>query len=109
VAAKVIAVAVSTALIILAAAAFIMFMLMIGMNGVQERKATPIFIGYLVMVAAVVLISGALSGWGSKKLAVRMKWPMLAAGTLSVLAVSLAGSLALVAGCFLLLVLVGVQ
>jgi hypothetical protein len=109
VAAKVIAVALSTALIILAAAAFLLFMLMVGMNGVQERKATPIFIGYLVMVAMVVLISGALSGWGSKKLAARMRWPMLAAGTLSVLTVSLAGTLALVAGCFLLLVVVGVK
>lgn len=107
--AKVIAVAVSTALLILAAAAFILLMLMIGMNGVQERKATPIFIGYLLMVGAVVLISSTLSGWGSKKLATRMRWPMLAAGTLSVLTVSLAGALALVAGCFLLLVVLGVQ
>jgi hypothetical protein len=105
-AAKVIAVALSTALIILAVAALLLFMMMLGMNGVQERKATPVFIGYFVMTAAVVAISSALSGWGSRKLATRLNWPMLAAGPLSVLTMSVAGALALVAGCFLLLLLV---
>jgi hypothetical protein len=105
VAAKVIAVALSTALIVLAAAALLLFMMVVGMNGVQERKASPIFIGYFAMTAAVVAISSALSGWGSRKLAARMEWPMLAAGPLSVMAMSAAGALALVGGCFLLLVI----
>jgi hypothetical protein len=101
--AKVIAVAVSTALIILAVAALLLFMLLIGMNGVQERKATPIFIGYFVMTAVVTVISGALSGWGSRRLSSRLKWPMLVTGPLSVLVMSVAGALALVAVSFLLL------
>ena len=104
-AAKVIAVAVSTALLILAVAAVLLFMLVIGMNGFSERQANPIFIGFFLMTAVVVLISGALSGWGSKRLAERMRWPMLGAGVLSVLVMSLAGGLALVAGSFLLLVI----
>src|SRR5687767_1790773 len=102
-AAKVIAVAVSTALVILAVAAVLLFMLVLGMNGFSEQQATPIFIGFFVMTAVVLLISGVLSGWGSKRLAERLKWSMLAAGPLSVLVMSVAGGLALVAGCFLLL------
>src|SRR5688572_32929138 len=93
--AKVIAVAVSTALLILAVAVVLLFMLVLGMNGFSERQATPIFIGFFLMTAVVVLISGALSGWGSKRLAERTRWPMLGAGVLSVLVMSVAGGLAL--------------
>ena len=103
-AAKVIAVAVITALVILAVAALVLFMLVIGMNGFSERQATPVFIGFFAMTAVVIIISSALSGWGSRKLAARTKWPMLAAGALSVFVMSVAASVALIAGCFLLLV-----
>ena len=104
-AAKVIAVALSTAVLILAVAVVLLFMLVIGMNGFSERQANPIFIGFFLMTAVVILIGGALSGWGSKRLAERTKWPMMAAGALSVVVMSVAGGLALVAGSFLLLVI----
>ena len=103
--AKVIAVAVSTAVLILAVAVVLLIFLVIGMNGFSERQANPIFIGFFVMTAVVVLISGALSGWGSKRLAERMRWPMMGAGALCVVVMSVAGGLALVAGSFLLLVI----
>jgi hypothetical protein len=56
--AKSVAVAVSTALVILLSAACLLFLLMIGMNGVQERKATPIFIGYFVLTTIVLIFPG---------------------------------------------------
>lgn len=102
--AKLVAVSVVTTLILIAVGVAVFFFLVLGMNGVSERRAMPVFIGYFVLAFFTLLVSAAASGWGAGRLARATQWPLWAVGPMAVLVVSAAGGGALFLGSMVLLV-----
>ncbi|HEV2763010.1 MAG TPA: hypothetical protein VGV38_08450 [Pyrinomonadaceae bacterium] len=98
-----------TALIMLALGVFGFFTLLLGMNGVHESKATPIFVGYVVLAVLVVVGFALLSGWGVKAFSTLTGWPAWAATPLLVVAASALGGVALFVCMTVVIIALGVK
>ena len=97
------AVGVVTALLMLAVSALGLFMMILGLNGFSESEATPMLVAYVALALVSVVVAAAASAWGAKALASSARWSMWAAAPLAVVAVCVAGCVALVAGSFVIL------
>ncbi len=99
------AVAVVTAILMLAASALGLFMMILGLNGFSGSEARPMLVAYIALAVMSIVVAAAASGWGAKALASATRWSMWAAGPLAVAVVCVAGCVVLVAGCFVILVI----
>ena len=98
-----------TALIMSALGVFGFFTLMLGMNGVHESKAMPIFVGYVVLAVLAAVGFALVSGWGVKAFSTLTRWPAWAASPLLVVAASALGGVALFVCMTLLIIVLGVK
>ena len=89
--AKLVGVSVITTLILLAVGVIVFFFLMLGMNGVHERKANVVFLGYFVLAFFTLLTCAVTSGWGAGRVARATRWPLWVTGPLAVALFSVAG------------------
>jgi hypothetical protein len=96
------------ALIQLAAATVGFFMLLLGMNGFQEREATPGLIFYIVLSLASAVGLGLAGAVASKALVERKALGRFAASSLSIFGFSVAGVIVMVVGFFVALVIASV-
>lgn len=103
---KLVAVSLVTALVLLAVGVVVFFFLMLGMNGVQERKAEVVFVGFFVLTFITLLVATVGSGWGAGRLASATAWPLWAVGPLAVLVVSAAGGAVIFLGSLVILAVV---
>lgn len=103
---KLVVVSAVTALALLAVGVVTFFFLMLGMNGVHERKAEVVFAGFFVLTFLTLLVAAVASGWGAGRLAHATSWPMWAAGPLAVLVVSVAGGALIFFGSIVILAVV---
>lgn len=101
--AKLIGISIITTLIVVAVGVVVFFFLMLGMNGVHERKANVVFLGYFVLAFFTLAVSAAASGWGAGRVARAMAWPLWVTGPLAVLLVSIAGGATLFFGGVLIM------
>lgn len=102
--AKLIGISIVTLLVLVAVGVVVFFFLMLGMNGVSERKAEPVFIGYFVLAFFTLAACAVTSGWGAGRVARAKAWPLWAVGPVAVLLFSVAGGAALFFGGILIMV-----
>lgn len=87
-----------TAFIQLAAAAFGLFILLVGLNGYSERQATPALIAYLLVGLATVPGMGALGVMAARSLVERRGFGKAGASVGAIFGASVLGVVILVVG-----------
>ena len=93
------------ALVQLAAAVVIFFMLLLGLNGFSERDATPSLIFFIALSVACALGLGGAGAFAAKRIAEKKSLGGLAASAISVIGFSALGVMILVGGFFAALVI----
>ena len=101
--AKLVVVSVFTALAIAAVGVGVFFFLMLGMNGMTERQAAPVFVGYFILGLFTLVAAAAASAWGAGYVTRRAGWSLWVTGPLAVFVVSAAGGALLFLGSIVLL------
>ena len=99
----------TTALVVFAFGVFGFFTLMLGLNGVSESKATPIFIGYFVLLVFVVVGFALLSALGVNAFSRLTAWPAWAAVPVVVVAASALSAVTYFFGVLFLTIALGVK
>ena len=102
-------VAVLTSLLLLVAGVVWLFGLLVALNGVSEAKATPILVGYLVLLVFTVILAGIAGGWGARAFTGVTNWSIWLTGPLTILVVNVVGIIVIGLGSILLIVILGVK
>ena len=89
-----------TALVQLAVAVVIFFMLLLGLNGFSEQDATPSLIFFIALSVACALGLGGAGAFAAKRIAAKKSLGVAAASAISVFGFSVLGAVILVGGFF---------
>jgi Na+-translocating ferredoxin:NAD+ oxidoreductase RnfE subunit len=89
-----------TAVIQLAVAAAGFFLLLLGMNGYNDKQSTPGLLLYIVLGTGSALVLGLVSALAAKRLVERSSFGGLAASVTAVFSFSVIGAVILFAGFF---------
>ena len=106
---RILATSVITTLVVFAFGVFGFFALMLGLNGVSEAKAMPIFVGYFVLLVFVVAGLAVLSGWCVSAFSKLTAWPAWAAVPLVVVSASALSAVTYFFGIVFLTIVLGVK
>ena len=106
---RMLAASVITTLVVFAFGVFGFFTLLVGLNGVSESKAVPIFIGYFVLLVLVVAGFALLSAWGVNAFSKLTAWPAWAAVPVVVVSASALSAVTYFFGVVFLTIVLGVK
>lgn len=103
--AKLVGISIITTVLLLLIGVAVFFFLMLGMNGMQGHEATPVFVGYLMLLGLTLLGCGIGSGWAAGALERSRGWSMWAVAPLVIFVMTAAGGVTLFFGGIIIMVI----